>query len=409
MATRKIRHLVALPGKAGSTRWYWRPAAPLKAAGWRDQRLPEGEAEAIAAAEALNAEVDAWRQGEQPPHAPAAAARRHKAAPIGSVEALVIEYKRSRWWLKLAERTRKDYAGYLDTIVAWAGDMPARAITGPAVEAFYAAQLRRVEGTGRKRRVVETPAKAHAAIRILRLLLGAGERMGYLPKGSNPAARPGISLERAREPVIWSGQQVLHMAATADRLGWRSVGTAILLNEWLGQREADILALKPWRVETDALVIRQGKTGRVVRLPVYLVPHLVQRLAAEAARDGAVASLTHLLLHEGTGAAWNEHTFRHVFAEIRAAAAKGIPATAEAPELPALPSCADLRFMELRHTAVTRLDEASVGALGIAGITGHSPKTAQAILDRHYLARTEKAAAGAFRQRLAAERKESDG
>ena len=405
MATIKIRHLVALPGKAGSTRWYWRPAAPLKAAGWKDQRLPEDEAQAMAAAEGLNAEVDAWRQGATPPHAPAAAAKRNKAAAVGSVEALVIEYKRSRWWLKLADRTRKDYGGYLDTIIAWAGDMPARAITGPAVEAFYAAQLRRVEGSGRKRKVVMTPAKAHAAIRVLRLLLAVGERLGYLKKGSNPAAQPGISLVRAREPVIWSRAQVLHMAATADRLGWRSVATAMLLNEWIGQREADILKLKPWRVETDALVIRQGKTGRVVRLPVYLVPHLVQRLAAEASRDGAVTSLTHLLLHEGTGSDWNEHTFRHVFAEIREAAAKGLPATVDSPELLAMPSCADLRFMELRHTAVTRLNEAGEDALGIAGVTGHSPKTCQAILDRHYLARTEKAAEGAFRKRLAAERR----
>jgi integrase len=69
-----------------------------------------------------------------------------------------------------------------------------------------------------------------------------------------------------------------------------------------------------------------------------------------------------------------------------------------------MPSCAELRFMELRHTAVTRLHDAGVDALGIARITGHSPKTAQAIIDQHYLGESEAGAERAFKARLAAER-----
>jgi len=68
-----------------------------------------------------------------------------------------------------------------------------------------------------------------------------------------------------------------------------------------------------------------------------------------------------------------------------------------------MPSYADLRFMDLRHTAVTRLYEAGVDVQRIAGITGHTPDSVQAILDRHYIIRTAKAAEGAFRQRLEAE------
>lgn len=41
--------------------------------------------------------------------------------------------------------------------------------------------------------------------------------------------------------------------------------------------------------------------------------------------------------------------------------------------------------------------------LGISGITGHTPGSVRAILDRHYLIRTTKAAERAFRKRLAAE------
>lgn len=394
MATLKVRHLVEKSG-----RFYWQPAAPLRAAGWRPMRLHGDQAAAIAKAEALNAEVDAWRAGEAPPHAPKTAARRGKAAAPGSVEALIAEYKRSRFWAKLAPKTQRDYGWCLDAIQAWAGDMPARAITPPAVQAFYAAQARRVEGAGKARRVVETPAKAAAAVRVLRLLLQVAERLGYRSPGSNPAARPGISLHRQREPVPWSRDQVAQMAVAADQLGWRSIGTAILLNAWLGQREGDILRLAPWRVEAEALRIRQGKTGRVVVLPVYMVPDLVARLKAERERPGATLSATVLLPHDRTGLPWNEHTFRHEFARVRALAVAGDAEAGLAP----MPSCAELRFMDLRHTAVGHLHGAGVDALGISRITGHAPKSAQAILDRHYLGESEAGAVRAFAARLKAE------
>lgn len=434
----KVRHLVE-KSSGGRPIFYWQPSADLRMAGWQAMRLPDDRPAAIAKAEGLNLEVDAWRRGEVSPNAPAAAALRGKRAAAGTVEALIADYKASRFWLKLAQRTRDEYAWALELIATWAGDMPARGITPPAVQAFYAAQLRRVEGSGRNRRVIETPAKAAAVIRVLRLLLGVGERLGYLPAGSNPAAKPGLELRRQREPLLWSAAAVRHMAAAADRLGWRSIGTAILLNEWLGQREADILGLPPWSVDHGALMLQQGKTRRRVALPVHLVPHLVARLQGEAerARQEAVAGVVRasgfsnplariaaagavvqlraaqaadkgrpvLLRHESTGREWNRHTFGHVFAEVRVAAAAGIPADEARglPALPAMPECARLRFMELRHTAVTRLHEAGVDELGIAGITGHTPGSVRAILDRHYLVRTAKAAEGAFRKRLAAE------
>jgi hypothetical protein len=402
MASRKIRHLVAKANAGGKPRHYWQPSAELRAEGWLPERLSDDEFAAMARAEVLNTDVDAWRRGEAAPSAPAAVKARAKKAPPGTVAALIADYKASRFWTKLAaSTTRRSYEWALDAIQAWAGDQPARGITAPAVQAFYEAQLRRVEQQGPKRVVVETPAKAAAAVRVLRLLLQVGVRLGYL--SSNPASRPGISLTRQREPLPWAPHQVVHMAAVADRLGWRSIGTAMIFNEWLGQREADVLKLPPMRVEGGAMIIRQGKTGRLVALPAHIVPHLVERARSEADRPGAVVSATHLLLNDRTGLPWNEHTFRHVFADIRAAAAAGVPAIGALPAIDAMPSCADLRFMELRHTAVTRLHEAEVSPLGISGITGHTEASVQAMCDKHYLVRTAKAAEGAFRKRLAAE------
>jgi hypothetical protein len=74
-----------------------------------------------------------------------------------------------------------------------------------------------------------------------------------------------------------------------------------------------------------------------------------------------------------------------------------------------LAACADLRFMELRHTAVTRLHEPGVDELGIAGVTGRTPDSVKAILARHYLFRTAVAGENAVRKRLAMETDEAAG
>ena len=401
----KVRHLVMKTGADGP-RFYWQPSAELRADGWRNRalRTPEGalvrdRMAAAAMAEDLNAEVDAWRRGEMPPNAPAPMKAREEQAKPGTVKALIDDYQASRFWTDRQPATRRQYQWCLDLIQEWAGTEPVRAITPPAIQAFYESQLTRVEGAGRKKRTIRTPAKAAAVYRVLRLLLQAGERLGYLRPQTNPALRAGITYKRARDPVLWTPDVLAHMVATADEMGWRSIGTAMMLNEWLGQRQGDLLRLPPWKAEGGALVFRQGKTDRLVALPLHLVPHLVARLQAEEARPGRVVSLkdaaVRLLLNDSTGQQWSAHTFRHLFAEIRDKASE------------AMPECRRLLFMELRHTAVTRLHEAGVDELGIGGVTGHSASTVKQMLDDHYLVRTEKAAEGAFRKRLAAEENEA--
>lgn len=385
MSRHQVRHLVEKPGAHGP-RWHWQPPAKLRAQGWRPQRLAAVTlAQAMELAEQLNAELDAWRLQQQQggPARPAA----------GSVAAMIAAYRTSKWWPP-GERTRKDYGHYLDAIAGWAGDMPARAITPAAVQAFHDMMATRIEGKGRARRTVHTPARAAAAVRVLSALLSAGKRLGFVP--DNPALRAGITVERQREPVLWTREQLDHLVRTADAMGWHSQGTAMVLNYWCGQRQADVLALAPWRLEQGAIVLKQRKRGRKVSLPVHLVPELVQRLEAERARHATVASLSHLLLHEGTSRPWQSYTFTHTFAEIRAKAAAGDAKLG----IPAMPSVASLRWMELRHTCVTVLKAAGLDALAIAGITGHTVQSVTTMLDRHYLIRTSEAAEEAFRARM---------
>lgn len=390
-----IRHLVELPGASGP-RWFWQPSTKLRAQGWRGRRLAATTlAEAIDAAEALNAELDAWRIEQ----ASGPAKPRYAA---GTVAALIVDYKQSDFFTKLAERTRRDYGHYLDRIAEWAGDQPARAITPVAVQAWYRAMAKRVEGRGRNRRVIETPARAAAAVRVLQALLGAGRLLSAGNGGAyvthNAADKQKLRVERQRDPVLWTRAMLDHMIITADAMGWRSQGTAMLLNFWCGQRQEDVLRMRAWTVEGGSLVLRQGKTGRRVSLPLHLVPELVARLEAERTRAG-VASPTHMLLHDNTGQPWRSYTFTHTFAEIREAAAKGRPDLG----IPPMPDCAALRWMELRHTAVTEMHRAGQSPLQIASVTGHTPQSAQSIIKRHYLIDTADMSEGAFKARVAKE------
>lgn len=376
----RIRFMIERDG-----RLYWQPSTELRRQGWRIERLPDDWAAAVARAQALNRQVDAWRAHERPPaeaaEATVAVRPRPKLAPPGSVGALIVDYKASRWWQHLRPKTMREYGWALDAIIDWAGDLPARAITPAAVQAFHDALARR----GGK----ATPHRAAAAVRVLRLLLQVGIRLGYLDH--NPAARPGLTAApRRREPQLWTAAELAHMVATADALGWHSIGTAMVVNAWVGQRVSDLLAAPPIPAE-GPWVIRQSKTGRQVALPARQVPAIVARLEAEAARPGAMASPTHLLVHDRTGRPWTIYTFDDVFAAVRARAAE------------TMPSCARLQFREMRHYAATRLHEAGVDDLGVAAITGHSAQTVRQVLERHYLVRTTRAAEIALARRVAAE------
>ena len=140
-----------------------------------------------------------------------------------------------------------------------------------------------------------------------------------------------------------------------------------------------------------------------------MVPELVARLAAEIDRlDARTPVPMHLIINEGTGEPYNEDTFRHVFAAVRAQTAETHPVFDVDTLMPGRDSTAldafqvrmlDLTFMRLRHTAVTRLAEAECDTTLISGITGHSQVSVQQLMSR-YMVRTRSLARAAFQKRL---------
>lgn len=405
MAKLDVPFLVAVQ-RNGRTWFYWQPSSPLRREGWKPRRLADELPKAIAEAQAINAELDSWRQARAglPVVAPAPAKRARPRvvgrAEAGTVDELIAEYKRSEFWSRLKPKTRRSYEQCLTRISDWAGDAPRHAIVAARVQALYRATKK------------ATPAFAAAIVRVGQAVWSRGRLLG-LVKGENPWARQALE-GGGRTGLAWPREAVDWIVAVADAMDRPSIGTAVLLNNWIGQRQADVLRLPRTILASGGTAIRQRKTGAVARLPVHVVPELAARIEAQIAdveRRGHAA--TTLLVDETTGRPWQEDTFRHVFAEIRAEAERmlegatlGIdwlrPGRDAHDEAAFRLGLGELQFMHLRHTAVVRLNEAGVDLLGIAAITGHSPRTAEQILEVYGI-KTGRAAGEAFKRRLAHE------
>lgn len=397
MAWEKIRYFTARRGTRGGVRYFWQPSEHLRSLGWTLQRLSDDREQALAEARRHNQALDDWRKGLAA--AAADGLRIEVPAPRpkeGTVAALTAAYRASDEYQALAEKTRHGYGLNLAIIDKWAGEAPVRAISAARVQVLYKEVKKRgtrhLLARGEDAKAIEprpAPAAAAALVRTISLLWTWGRRAG-LAAGENPAEKPGIKL-RSAKGRIWTEAEVEAMVAAADRVGLHSIGTAIVMNEWLGQREGDIIRLRRQQVRDGAFHIRQSKRGAELVLPGS--PRVARRLAAELARFADLdIPPPHILISEVSGLPYTTDRFVKDFAKVRAAAAK------HHPEM----QLEGLRFMHLRHTAVTRLFEAECELPLIASITGHTLKHCAEIIDR-YGSRTRKMARLAAAKRLEAE------
>jgi len=306
MAKFRIRYLVSRQKKDGTDRYYWQPDCALRQAGWKMRRLSSILTEAMTEAEEINQAVDQWRANillepvnEKP----------------GTIASLIVDYKNSRLFDKLAPRTKHDYRHYLACIGEWAGDQMAININSRIVQTLYDTQRQ------------SSPRKAQYLIAVLRLLFTHAERMGMIPKGSNPATKTVMDY-RAKKGTIWEPEQVTHVAATADTMGYFAVGTAIILNEWLGQRRGDIIRLPVNAYRDGKLYIKQSKTGAEVVLPIDIVPHLKDRITAQIAFNTRYSAPSPTLIRTLDGAPMTDTAIIQAFEKIRAVAAETMPSCA---------------------------------------------------------------------------------
>lgn len=387
MARISVPYFTERRGARGGVRYFWQPNTALRLAGWKLERLPADEGKAIEKARAINVILATLRAqtGQTYPAPPEAHAAPGPHIQPGTVRDLIQRYRSSRFYLEKAEKTQKEYSACLRVIEAWAGDDPVTELDEEDVQVLYDS-LRK-----------KTPAKANAVLRVLRLLWSCAVRFQMASR--NIGARPGM-VSSPKSAAIWPEAAVTLFAEIADAMDRHSLGTAVILNEWLGQRPSDIIGLTRGQYVAGGFTIRQGKTGATVRIPHS--PTVATRLEAELAqqRQRGIQSLptAPLLVCERTGKPYTIFRFDQDFAEVRTAMAARHPVWTldDGQEV----KTTDLQFRHLRHTAITRLFECGCEIGEIAAISGHTLGSVTQIIE-HYRLRTTQAAKSATQKRLA--------
>jgi integrase len=321
----RVRYLVARPRKSGPA-WYWLPTPTLQAAGFIARRLPDDTAAAVAAAEKLNAELDAWYQDGTP----------RTGHVEGSLAALDAIFQKHRTFTGLAPRTQDDFARNIRPAIKWAGDVRLDHIERRAILAWIEDQI-----------ATRGEANARNAGAALRRLFAFGRNQGWIEV--TPADKLNLPTP-ARRARVWTVHERDRFIAAAAEVGHPSMGLAAMLGWCLGQRPADLRTLTWAAYDGSAVALRQGKTGARVWIPA--LPEL-RRLLDAADRSGL-----QIVVSEETKRPYLESAFQHEFARIRAHA--GLPS--------------DLQFRDFRRTLATALGAAGCSEDQIRSITGHKTR-----------------------------------
>lgn len=375
-----VTHAVKLVVRLPYLKWRegrprWEPNAALMKAGWRGQDLRRADGawfsldEAAAWVRERMAEVAARRAPVRPPRRQGP--QRLSLARLvdmwtREIEQTLAEETKLGRPHERAPKTVRDYAGKLRWLLRFDGEIAAAeaAALTPVI----------VEDLVRRMRLATSDHMANSVVRVMRILyVWAGKRELVRPVKGDPFHKLGLKTPEP-DPVCRSPEEIRAMVAAADALDLPAIGDAILLGVWTGQRQGDRLALQEtaFRGNGGRIVFQQRKTRARVAVPP--AAELVQRLDAMRARRRArnLAS-PFVVLNEATGQPYNEHTYRHLVARVRAHAATTTP------------GLADFRDKDLRSTAVTWLALAGCTIEEVRAITGHSRATVLSILD-HYMA-----------------------
>ena len=225
------------------------------------------------------------------------------------------------------------------------------------------------------------PSMAAGVIAVARAMLSYAVIKEWI--AINPAKELMIETPDPRV-AIWGNAKIAAMIETADAIGDHSVGDAIFLALHSGQRLGDVLAIPPRILEEGRIALTQFKTDALVDAP--MTPQLRVRFAEIRARWRAagVAARATVVAEEPSGRPYpDRHRFGKAFRRVRAECASRHPELRAAGRFQ--PGLAELRFQDLRDTAVTRLALAGCSLIQISAITGHAPDHIATVI-KHYLA-----------------------
>lgn len=277
------------------------------------------------------------------------ARREHAVGTLGDV---IDEYLTSGEFKKVSSSHQRALRSYLEMIRKQFGTMPLQVV-----------EDRRVRSDFRKWRdkFTATPRKADYAWTTLSRLMTFAIDRGHI--SANPCTGGGRLYNADRADKIWGADDLRAFLEAASL----PLQRALMLALWTGQRQGDLLRLT-WAAY-DGNVIRLKQSKGKARVPVPVGGPIKDMLDAMlAARKSAKEPKAVTILTNSKGQPWTGDGFRTSWEKAYKKAELG-----------------DLHFHDLRGTAVTRLALAGCTVPEIASITGHSLKTVQEILDKHYL------------------------
>lgn len=256
--------------------------------------------------------------------------------------------------------------------------MPARAVQPANVKAFFE-YLERTRSIAVARQAILTLSAAYC---------WSATSAAWQPMMANPCLR--LKLRRPKPRVLAATrEEVRALVAAADRLGYLSIGDAIMLAVFSGQRRADVLSLTGRDIagsvaKGDPVRLKQQKTGTTIAFFAggALSNRLIEAEARRRTRLGdnvveLAASETPVIVDEKTGKPWTKGRFGRCFREVRDLA------TVECKSINR-PDLGPIRFQDLRDTAISWLGKAGASNSEIAAISGHKLGSISQIL-AHYM------------------------
>jgi hypothetical protein len=141
----------------------------------------------------------------------------------GTMAALIIDYKGSPKWTKLAPKTQRDYGQYLDLIRNQFGDLRVKDLQPSDVAAI-------------QRHYASRPRQANYFVAVLRILLNLAVKQRLIV--TNPAENPDMLPTQPRTQLWSRDDQAEFLAASDPR-----VHLAFLLMLYTTQRMSDVLAM----------------------------------------------------------------------------------------------------------------------------------------------------------------------
>ena len=399
LAAHAVKGLTVKPGAGGRLLWYWEPNRAEKAAGWKPLGFGADKAAAQLGADRRNADIAAWRRGDDPEplgsETPGMEREARTLAGSTNQNVRATHQNRQSAFMTIADHAHRYRTQYLihkstghqrtagsnlTLICKVFGDLLPGDIQPHHIAAWTDAMRGRGAYTAQGRQVSDTTA--HNRLRTFTALrnwiANPHEKFGQ-PKGRHQ---------------LWEADDRAAFIAAAYDLGLPNMAFALKLAFYTGQRTQDLIAFTEAQLvemqhlideeDRKALADKQGKVwgwqfvqakGNVpMHIPFEpdILVELTRMIAHNRARDRTAGRLlTHVLVNEeGGGTPWLYRHFNRTWNRIKDhAIAKTGRTTMD-----------ELHWHDFRRSRVVQLKRMGFSHDRIATLTGHEPGSIDAIM-----------------------------